>query len=154
MSSLEKAISIAALAHAGAVDKSGAPYILHPLRVMFAVNEPEAKIVAVLHDVLEDTDVDEVTLRAAGFSEAVLEGIRAVTKLPSEDIEGWDAYETFIRRAASNALGCAVKLADLHDNCDLSRISAPTERDFKRLAKYQRAVAILKDTTRENVSGG
>jgi len=138
MSSLERAIAIAAEAHAGQQDKSGATYVLHPLRMMLRVSSNEERIVAVLHDVCEDCPgwtFDR--LRAEGFSEKILAALDTVTKRDGE------AYEDFVRRAASNPIGRAVKLADLQDNCDLSRISNPTQRDFERIEKYKKAIDLI-----------
>ena len=139
MSSLERAISIAATAHAGQVDKAGAPYVLHPLRMMLAVTTPEARMAAVLHDVVEDTAVTFEELRAEGFAASVLEAVEALTKRAEEEND----YEAFIRRVAPNPIAREVKLADLRDNLDLSRIPQPTERDRARLEKYRRAIAYL-----------
>ena len=72
MATLERAIALAAQAHEGQVDKAGAPYILHPLRMMLSVDTPEARVAAVLHDVVEDTPVSLEELRVEGFSEAVI----------------------------------------------------------------------------------
>jgi (p)ppGpp synthase/HD superfamily hydrolase len=138
MSSLERAIAIAAEAHAGQQDKSGATYVLHPLRMMLRVSSNEERIVAVLHDVCEDCPgwtFDR--LRAEGFSEKILAALDTVTKRDGE------AYEDFVRRAAGNPIGRAVKLADLQDNCDLSRISNPTQRDFERIEKYKKAIDLI-----------
>jgi (p)ppGpp synthase/HD superfamily hydrolase len=121
MSSLERAIAIAAEAHAGQPDKGGASYVLHPLRMMLRLTSNDERIVAVLHDVCEDCPgwtFDR--LRAEGFSEKILMALDTVTKRDGE------AYEDFVRRAANNPIGRAVKLADLQDNCDLSRISKPS----------------------------
>jgi len=138
MSTLERAIAIAAEAHAGQTDKAGAPYILHPLRVMLSLSTDEERMVAVLHDVCEDCPAWDVErLRAEGFSEAVIAGLRAVTKREGED------YEAFVRRAAADPIGRRVKRADLADNSDLSRIAEPTAKDHERLAKYRRAIALL-----------
>jgi (p)ppGpp synthase/HD superfamily hydrolase len=137
MATLERAIEIAAKAHAGQVDKAGQPYVLHPLRMMLAVTTPEARIAAVLHDVVEDTAVTLDELRAEGFPASVLEAVEALTKREGED------YEAFIRRVAPNPIAREVKLADLRDNSDLSRIAEPTERDRERIRKYQRAIAYL-----------
>src|SRR5215467_11229904 len=127
MSTLERAIAIAAEAHAGQVDKAGASYVLHPLRMMLAVQQTEERIVAVLHDVCEDCPGwDFARLRREGFSERIIEALDAVTKRDGED------YDAFVRRAAADPIGRAVKLADLRDNCDLSRIAAPTPRDLAR----------------------
>ncbi|MCE9640670.1 MAG: GTP pyrophosphokinase [Betaproteobacteria bacterium] len=138
MSTLEKAIAIAAEAHAGAVDKAGAPYILHPLRVMLGVSTTAERIVAILHDVVEDSAWTFEALRAEGFSEEVIAGLESVTKR-SED----EPYDDFVARAAANPIGRQVKLSDLKDNLDLSRIPQPTDRDLARIQKYKRAVAFL-----------
>ena len=134
---LERAIAIAAAAHEGQVDKAGAPYILHPLRMMLSVRSPEARMAAVLHDVVEDTSVTLEQLRAEGFPEAVLVAVAALTKREGED------YEAFIRRVAPIPIAREVKLADLRDNADLSRIADPTEKDRARIEKYRRAIEYL-----------
>ncbi len=138
---LERAIEIAAQVHTGQVDKAGQPYILHPLRLMLAVSSTEARMAAVLHDVVEDSEgaVTLETLRAEGFSGDVVAAVEALTKRKDEENE----YEAFIRRLAPNPLAREVKLADLRDNADLSRIAAPTERDRERIKKYRRAIAYL-----------
>jgi (p)ppGpp synthase/HD superfamily hydrolase len=138
MSTLERAIAIAAEAHAGQIDKAGAPYILHPLRMMLAVATPQERIVAVLHDVCEDCPgwtFDR--LGAAGFSDEILRALDSVTKREGE------GYFDFARRAAADAIGRNVKLADLRDNCDLSRIASPTEADLRRIEKYRKAIALI-----------
>ncbi len=137
MSTLERAIAIAVEAHSGQRDKAGAPYVLHPLRVMLALETDEERIVGVLHDVLEDSSWTLERLRREGFSERVLEGVAAVT------IETNERYEAFVRRASRNRLGRRVKRADLLDNLDRSRLPVVTERDEARLAKYRRALDIL-----------
>jgi (p)ppGpp synthase/HD superfamily hydrolase len=135
---LERAIAIAATAHAGQVDKGGAPYILHPLKVMLRMTTLEERIVAVLHDVVEDCGVSLDDLRKEGFSEEVLTAIASVTKVPGE------SYEDFVDRAAQNPIGRAVKLADLEENSDLSRIASPGWEDLERIEKYRRAIARLR----------
>lgn len=136
MATLERAIAIAAEAHAGQKDKAGAAYILHPIRVMLNVKSVPEKIVAILHDVAEDCPGWTIErLRKEGFSEQVLEGIASVTKREGE------AYNDFVLRATADPLGRAVKLADLKDNMDLSRISEPNERDYERIERYRRALA-------------
>lgn len=137
MSTLEKAIEIAAKAHAGMVDKAGAPYILHPLRVMLDQKNNDARIIAVLHDIVEDTDWTLQDLREEGFSEVAINGIAAVTRNEHE------SYEAFVERAGADPLGYVVKLADLKDNMDLSRIENPSDKDFKRIEKYKRATKKL-----------
>ncbi|PKB24131.1 HD domain-containing protein [Janthinobacterium sp. 64] len=137
---LERAIEIAAAIHAGQTDKGGAPYILHPLRVMLRVAPGAQQIVAVLHDVVEDSD-GKITfddLVREGFSREVIDGVRAVTKIDGE------SYEAFIARAALDPVGKAVKLADLAENSDLSRIDRPTQKDLERVEKYRRAMEYLR----------
>jgi (p)ppGpp synthase/HD superfamily hydrolase len=138
MSTLERAIAIAAEAHEGKVDKAGAPYILHPLRVMLKMATTEERIVAILHDVVEDSEITFEHLRKEGFSDAVVDAVDAVT------IRSGESYDDFVQRAALNPIGRRVKLADLEDNSDLSRIANPTEKDYRRLAKYQRAIESIR----------
>jgi len=134
---LERAIEIAARTHAGQVDKGGAPYVLHPLRVMLRVAPGAQQIVAVLHDVVEDSEVTFEDLEREGFSAEVISGLRAVTKIEGE------SYEDFVARAALDPVGKAVKLADLMENSDLSRIAEPSQKDLERVAKYGRAIEYL-----------
>lgn len=137
MPTLERAIEIAARAHAGQVDKAGQPYILHPLRLMLAVQGLHARMAAVLHDVVEDTPLGFDDLRAEGFPDEVVEAVRALTKFDGESrIEA-------ARRAAAHPLARQVKLADVSDNMDLSRIAQPTEKDHARLREYEQVRALL-----------
>ncbi|MDR2209539.1 MAG: hypothetical protein LBE22_11275 [Azoarcus sp.] len=137
MSTLERAIGIAAEAHAGQLDKAGQPYILHPLRVMLRVSTPDERIVAVLHDVVEDSPVTLDQLTEWGFSEVIIAAVEALTKRQGElRIEA-------ATRAAANPVARAVKLADNADNMDLSRIPHPTRKDYERLEEYKRIREIL-----------
>lgn len=138
MSTLEHAVAIAAQAHAGQFDKAGEPYVLHPVRVMLQMDTNEERIVAVLHDVVEDTDWTLQRLRKEGFSNAVIAALDSVTRRTNE------TYGDFVDRAGQNPIGRRVKLADLEDNADLARISQPTEADRSRVAKYREAIARLK----------
>jgi len=137
MSTVEKAIEIAARAHAGQVDKGGTPYVFHPLRLMLAVNMPFERMAAVLHDVVEDTDVTLADLRDEGFPPEVVDAVEALTK-----IEGEHRLEA-ARRAAKNPIALIVKLADVTDNMDLSRMSNPSEKDFNRLKEYEQVKELL-----------
>lgn len=130
---LEKAIGIAVHAHRGQKDRYGAPYILHPLRVMDRVSAISEKIVAILHDVVEDTDWTFEGLQNEGFPEPLLDALHCVTKKEGE------AYEAFVERSASNPLARRVKLADLDDNMDLRRFRTIGEEDVARLKKYRAA---------------
>jgi (p)ppGpp synthase/HD superfamily hydrolase len=137
MSTLERAIALAAQAHAGQVDKGGAPYILHPLRVMLAQTSVAAMIVGVLHDVVEDTALSLQHLRDEGFTDGVVSGVDAVSRREGE------TYREFVLRAAAHPLGRPVKLADLADNSDLARFEEPTERDRSRAIHYRKFIALI-----------
>lgn len=130
---LNKAIEIANRAHAEQIDKAGAPYILHPLRVMMTRENEIERICAVLHDVVEDSDITFDDLRREGFSEDVIQVLDCLTKRVSE------SYDEFIDRVLVNETACRVKLADLHDNMDIYRIANPTEKDRERMKKYRKA---------------
>ena len=139
---LNKAIEIAAKAHAGQVDKGGKPYILHPLRVMlnFCETESEAtKICAMLHDVIEDTGITLNDLRAEGFAEEIIAALDCLTKKADE------SYDNFISRVLTNEIACKVKNGDLADNMDLTRIPNPTEKDRERVKKYREAADRIMD---------
>jgi (p)ppGpp synthase/HD superfamily hydrolase len=139
MGTLERAIAIAASAHEGQIDKGGAPYILHPLRVMLAMSSDEDRTAAVLHDVLEDTPWTADALRREGFSDAVVDAVESLTRRTGE------AYDDFILRARSNPIARRVKLADLADNMDLRRIREPTAADRDRIVRYEKAIATLRE---------
>jgi len=137
MSTLERAIEIAAAAHAGQIDKAGHPYILHPLRVMLRVDTQHERMAAVLHDVVEDTIVTLAQLAQEGFPLEVLSAVEALTKRPGESrLEA-------AARAAEHPIARVVKLADNAENMDLSRIATPTEKDFARLREYEEVRALL-----------
>lgn len=133
MTLLERAIDIAVTYHRGKEDKGGNPYILHPLRMMCRMQTETEMIVAVLHDVVEDTDWTFEMLEAEGFPPVVIEALRCVTKRKGED------YDVFITRSLNNDIARKVKLADLEDNMDIRRIASPTQEDLERIAKYRRA---------------
>ncbi|MFZ5950644.1 MAG: HD domain-containing protein [Candidatus Rifleibacteriota bacterium] len=137
MATLEKAIAIAAQAHSGQTDKAGQPYILHPLKVMLRLDDPQQRIAAVLHDVVEDTDITLEMLAEHGFSPDIRQAIDALTKRKGED------RISAAKRAAADPIALAVKLADNAENMDLSRISAPTDKDFQRLEEYKKVREIL-----------
>jgi len=137
MSTIEKAIEIAANAHAGKTDKAGAPYIFHPIRVMLAVSDPLEKMVAILHDVVEDTKITLEDLKSAGFPFVVLDAVESLTKTKGESRLAAAA------RALKNPIAKVVKLADVKDNMDLSRISNPSQEDFNRLEEYKQVLALL-----------
>ena len=131
---LDRAKAIATSAHEGQVDKAGKPYIEHPMRVMNMGKTVEEKIAGVLHDVVEDSDWTFEMLEKEGIPKDVMDALRCVTKL-SED----EDYDHFIARVKTNPLAVKVKLNDLKDNMDITRLGEVTEKDLTRLNKNIRA---------------
>ena len=137
---LQRAIEIALEAHKGALDKGGNPYILHPLRLMLQMDSEEEMIVAVLHDVVEDSEKWSFDkLHKEGFSKKIINSLRSVTK----ENENED-YEKFIDRSVKDKIGRKVKIADISDNLDISRLKEVTDKDILRINKYKKALAKLK----------
>lgn len=134
---LEKAILIATIAHKGQIDKGGAPYIMHLIRVMNAGNTENEKICGILHDLIEDTEWTFEKLKEEGFDDEIIEALRCVTRLPNEN------YEEFIARIITNPLAIKIKLNDLKDNMDITRLSFISEEDCERLNKYLKAYQFL-----------
>jgi GTP diphosphokinase / guanosine-3',5'-bis(diphosphate) 3'-diphosphatase len=143
MSTLERAIALAATVHSGQRDKAGAPYILHPLRMMLKMKTVETQMAAVLHDVVEDCGVTPALLAYEGFPASVIEAVGALTKRIIDGSE--EPYEEFIRRAAQNPIARLVKLADLEGNMDPSRIAQPSEKDYRRVQKYKAAKLVIEE---------
>jgi (p)ppGpp synthase/HD superfamily hydrolase len=146
MANLETAIQIAAAAHAGQQDKEGQPYITHPLRVMARVEAGDAQIVAVLHDVVEDTPTTLDDLRQAGFSESIVAAVACVTHAQK------DSYADYVVRCKGNEVARQVKLADLEDNSQLKRaLLRPdrVERDLARMHRYLLSYKYLTDMLTE-----
>jgi (p)ppGpp synthase/HD superfamily hydrolase len=137
LSDLDHAIAIAIKAHSGQVDKAGQPYILHPLRIMFKFQSEDEMIVAVMHDVVEDSEVTFSNLNENGFSDKVIDAIECLTKRTNED------YESFIMRASKNSIAKKIKIEDIRDNLDLTRLHKITEKDLQRIEKYHRALKML-----------
>ncbi len=133
MTMLEKAIIIATKAHRGQKDKALKPYIFHPMRVMLNVSSEDEMICAVLHDVIEDTTMTLEDLREEGFNESIINVLEILTKKENE------SYDEYIERIIGNKIARIVKIADLKDNMDLSRIKSPDEDDYRRLEKYKKA---------------
>ena len=134
---LDRAIELAKQHHEGQTDKAGKPYIEHPLRVMNQVESEEEKIVAVLHDIVEDTDISLDDLRNEGFSEEVVSAVECLTKQDGEN------YDSYIERISFNLLAVKIKLADLEDNRDLTRLPEVTDKDLERIEKYDKALEKL-----------
>ncbi len=138
---LDKAREICMERHAGQVDKAGEPYYLHPFAVADAVDGEEAKAVAYLHDVVEDTDATPEWLAAQGFPANVVEAVDCITRRDGEP------YGDYIARVARNGLARAVKMADLKHNLDPSRRGAT---DSMR-ERYAKALAMLEEVGRDGV---
>jgi hypothetical protein len=136
---LGRAAVIAEEAHQGQLDRAGAPYILHPLHLAAQASTVDERIVALLHDVVEDTAWDLPALAREGFSETVLRAIDALTRRPDE------TYDDFVERVARDRLATRVKILDLSHNSDLSRLPSATEEDRARVRKYERARKRLED---------
>ncbi len=146
MASIEKALQIATRAHEGQKDKNGQPYILHPLRLMNAEEDEPAKIVALLHDVIEDTSVTAEDLRREGFDEVVLAALECLTHRKDEP------YADYVVRCKGNVISRQVKLADLEDNARPSRALLRPDRiesDLARLRKYFLTYKFLTDSLSE-----
>lgn len=137
---LTHALVLASLAHDKQVDKAGMPYILHPLWVMSVVDTLEEKVVAVLHDVVEDTDLTLLDLSQAGFDAMVVEAIDILSRRRKE------TYAKYIDRIAesNNKVAINVKISDLYHNSNVGRLKDPTEKDFFRVEKYELALQRLR----------
>lgn len=123
--------------HHGQVDKSGLPYIHHPLHLAEQMNTEEACIVALLHDVIEDTNTTFEDLEAFSFGEEIIDALKLLTRNKDED------YFAYVERISKNPIAKQVKIADLMHNSDPTRLSQIYETDRKRLEKYNKALQIL-----------
>ena len=138
MSTLERAISIAADVHQGRNDKAGMDHVLHQVRVMMRLDTQEERMTAMLQHVIEENVSWSIErFRQEGFSEEVLAAVESVTRRSDE------AYDVFLRRVARNPIGINVELAGLTENSDLSRVSNPTAADHERVARYRSAIAAI-----------
>lgn len=127
-----EAMNLCFKAHLNQYDKSGAPYVFHPFYLASKLDKEDEVVVALLHDVLEDSDylIDH-------FPSHIIEAVKCMTHLDGED------YFTYIYRIKENELAKRVKIEDLKHNSDLSRLLEVTDKDLKRVQKYQKALAIL-----------
>lgn len=137
MNKYELALKIATEAHKGQVDKAGVPYINHPLTVASLVDTEEEKIVALLHDTIEDTNITEQDLIDYGFPNEIVEAVKLLTH--NKNVP----YMDYVAKIKDNELARKVKIADLTHNSDLSRLKEITEKDKKRYEKYQKALLYL-----------
>lgn len=136
---LQIAVKLAKEAHGRQVDKGGQPYIQHCLRVMNSLQTPNAKIVGVLHDILEDTDVTTTDLLSAGLSMSLVRKVVLLTRCIDPRLTiPWE-YDEYIICVGRDPITRMVKLADLNDNMRLGRLSAVAPKDIERMKKYHRA---------------
>ncbi len=139
--SLSLAIALASDGHASQYDKGGMPYILHPLKVMHYLKSDDLELmsIAVMHDLIEDTNRTFAELESMGFTPRVVQGVKLLTKMPGQTL---DEYMNGIK---SNTDAIRVKMADLRHNSDIRRLKGVTEKDIARIEKYQKMYAELKE---------
>ncbi len=137
---LSKALQIASTEHYY-YDRGGTPYILHPIRIMMRLrtDDEELMCIAVLHDVVEDSDVTFEDLKSHGFSNRIIDALELLTH------RSVDSYEEYIERIALNYDAVLVKMQDLRDNMDASRLKGASEKDIQRMAKYMKSYEYLKN---------
>ena len=134
---IDIALAIARKAHAGQVDKAGVDYIQHPLYVASQVKTEQEKAIALLHDVLEDSDITVADLLAYGLSNKVVTAVQTLTKKKGQ------SYQEYLEKVKSNNLARVVKLADLKHNSDLSRLKSVSDTDRERVEKYKNVIRYL-----------
>ena len=135
----KKALKLCFTAHKDQTDKSGMPYVFHPFHLAEQMPDEDTTIVALLHDVIEDTPYTLDDLRAMGFNEQVLDALALMThdkRIP---------YMDYVEKIKGNKIARTVKLADLTHNSDLSRLNNVDEKDMKRIEKYRQAIALLSE---------
>ncbi len=139
MNMLAKAIKIASEVFEDKTDKSNKPYILHCLRVMQSVDQSDEELmqIAILHDVIEDTNYTINDLKEIGFSQRVLVALNLLTH------ESNVHYDDYIKSISNNIDAIKVKLADLKDNSDITRLKGLRKKDFDRMEKYHKAFIYL-----------
>ena len=135
----ERAMQIAEKVHRDQVDKAGKPYIGHPIRVERMCSRQEDRLVALLHDTVEDGGIASEYLLIVGFPQEVVDAVLSVSRKRGED------YFDFILRCKANPIGRRVKIADLKDNMDITRLNELTDKDIERLKKYHKAYKILNE---------
>ena len=143
MKLIEKSLIIALRAYAGKTDKAGREYIHHPLRVMAKMKTDLEMSVALLHDVIEDSEITAADLLAEGIPVEVVEAVASLSRNENE------SYEDFIARAKKNRLAAKVKIADIEDNIDVLRLESLNEDDLARVKKYHSAWQFLNDKSRD-----
>lgn len=133
----KKALKLSFEAHKDQVDKSGMPYVFHPFHLAEQMDTEEKVVVALLHDVVEDTDYSLKDLENMGFPESVIQALALLTH------ERGVPYMDYVARIKENPIASAVKLVDLRHNSDLSRLDFVDEKAVARIQKYKKAIALL-----------
>lgn len=134
---IDKAFEVAQKAHKNQVDIGGEPYIFHPITICNNCDTFETKVVALLHDVIEDSDVTESDLLQLGFDKEIVDAVVAITKVKNTE------YFDYLVNIKNNEIARRVKVEDLKHNSDLSRLKKVKNGDLKRLGKYQQALRYL-----------
>lgn len=136
----KKALKISFNAHKNQVDKSGMPYVFHPFHLAEQMDDEYSVCVALLHDVVEDTDITVEELITKGFPKEVINAIELMTHSDSVP------YFDYVKAIKNNPIACKVKLADLENNSDLSRLDKIDDKALERVAKYKKAIEILQES--------
>lgn len=132
------ASKIAYKAHEGQTDKAGVPYIFHPIHIAEQMDSEESCVVALLHDVIEDSNIT-LEILSKYFNDDIITALRVLTKKENDD------YVMYIKRVKTNKLATKVKIKDLEHNRDLTRLDEVTDKDRKRSLKYWEAIRYLED---------
>ncbi len=135
----KRALALCFEAHKDQKDKSGLPYVFHPFHLAEQMEDEDTTIVALLHDVIEDTEYTIEDLQKAGFTQNVISAIALMTHNPQMP------YMEYVRAIKSNPIARAVKLADLRHNSDMTRLNIITQRDEERAQKYLDAIVVLEE---------
>ena len=133
----KKAMKIDFAAHKNQTDKNGIPYIYHPIHLAEQMADEKTICVALLHDVVEDTDITFEQLAREGFPDDIIEALKLLTH--DDSIQ----YMDYVKEIKSNPIAAAVKLADLKHNSDLTRLDVIDEKAINRAEKYENAISLL-----------
>lgn len=134
MSNIETAIQTALKAHKGQLDKTGAPYILHLMKLMIQCSDEQEMITCVIKDVINDSDITSYELVSHGFSHSIVEAVECLTRHDDE------SFEAFVERIANNEIARKIKIKEIRDNLDLTRLSYLSSRDLVNIGKYHEAL--------------
>ena len=134
---INKALNLMYEAHKGQKDKGNIPYVFHPYHIAEQMNTEDEIIVALLHDVIEDTNFTLEDIKSYGFNNNIIEALKVITHDKKTN------YTDYINKISKNKLATKIKIRDLKHNIDISRIPNPTEEDYNRVNQYKKALEIL-----------